>query len=201
MKNESNVKAWMFERKIDLAMKEVIYDDLDDGEKQTEEEVAHDRELAKKIDIAPFDDKIEVGQIRLLSGALTPQFDYPVHFVVLDTWTKGCYLVASFSPYSSPATMTELLFPDNPPMQRVVSLWNTASVHTQKIQKSWIIGNFSKTELDDLWSIFRHAMTGIEIDTRLMDRVGCNVKSVRDLRIVYMSEQVKLWSTFSPIEF
>jgi hypothetical protein len=97
--------------------------------------------------------------------------------------------------------MTELLFPDNPPMQRVVSLWNTTSVHTKKIQKSWIIGNFSKTDLDDLWSIFRHAMTGIEIDTCLMDRVGTNIKSVRDLRIAYMSEQIKLWSTFSPIKF
>lgn len=71
----------------------------------------------------PFDEKLEVGQIRLLS-----QLDRPTFVALMHTWGDEGFVVTPFSDYDDPATEQELRVTSSVPRLTILQCWNTRSL-------------------------------------------------------------------------
>ncbi|HUD04244.1 MAG TPA: hypothetical protein VMR73_02005 [Candidatus Paceibacterota bacterium] len=185
---------WLLAREIDLAsLKSSSIRKMD---KLLVEEYFD--EFAKK----PYDEEIRVGQIRLFSPQILPNCTRPVTFSVVANWDKTdgdeLKLIAPYGRYPEPAMPGE--FRTGRPFEyslcdpnfSVLCLWNSYTVPTDVLTKSWLIDVVKEDELDDAWEVWKHVSLGGELPTRLAERVGPQILSKFDPREAYQKEELDL---------
>ena len=140
--------------------------------------------------IAAFDDAPpQPGEIRLLSSLLLPACPRPLYAAVLAEWEQGLWLVSPYGRFSEPATPGELRTGRAAAALGVLCLWNTHSVPADVLQRSWLVEQMSRPELDDSWRVFQHALTGKELPASLHERVGPPILRNDDPRIEYQEQE------------
>ncbi len=145
---------------------------------------------ALSVPTHPYDSELEAGQIRLAAPAGSRAgFDF-LYFAVLKKWDGDTWLVAPFSRYSVPAIPGELAIKRDDTWLRAACLWNARTVPAATLQRSWVDAVLTEAEQADLWSVFRHVMTGETLVSKLLDRVGARVVKADDPRVEYQREEV-----------
>lgn len=148
--------------------------------------------------VAPFDKTEPVrGEVRLLSSRLLPGAKRPVYVLVLEDWEDGMKLVAPFGPLLEPATRSELKTGRSEFCLSVLCLWNVHSVPVSRLQWGWVVDQFSESELEEAWSVFRHAATGSPLNPELEERVGLPILDPEDPRTIYQNREFDLLSPLS----
>lgn len=136
--------------------------------------------LAAAVD--PYDSALEPGQIRILAPELTADPGNIPYVAVLESWEPGIWLVAPFSPYSTPATEGEMSTGLSPVGQRVLQCWNARTAAESVIARSRVAGTLPRGVLEDARALFRHAMSGAPLPESFSSVVGPPVLSEADPR-------------------
>ena len=154
--------------------------------------------------IRPFSEEPvpEVSQIRLLSPSLISGGRGPTYVAVLGNTGTGCYLVAPFSRFQTPALPFEILLRDSPAALSVLCLWNARSISAFVLSQSWCVSQLSEAELQDALAICNLADQSNSIPETLASRVGPPVCDLEDPRLEYMDEEGEMWReiVFFPAE-
>ena len=138
----------------------------------------------------PFDEALKIGQIRLLDPRMFAEVRRARYVAVIAGWGDDAYLAAPFGPFEVPATTTEWITGIPTSALSVLCLWNTRTLPSAILKRSWLVGELSLEQLADAWAVFRHAMTGVELDDRLLALVGCSITHPRDPRRLYQAEEL-----------
>ena len=145
---------------------------------------------------APFDGNVEPGQIRILSTEFVSG-DGALPFVaVLDRWMADLWLVAPFSPYSTPATPREMASGVRFAGRRVLQCWNARTAHESLVSKSRVVGVLGESVRKDALALFRHVASGIALPDSFKALVGPPVLSEADPRRNYLTESA---AAFAPL--
>lgn len=143
--------------------------------------------------VAPFDvEPLRLGEIRLLSSWLLPAAERPVYVAVLADWADELMLVAPFSPLSEPATTGEWKTGREAAGLAVLCLWNSHTVPTATLARSWIVDHLSEAERADAWTVFQHIATGKPLTGALTEQVGIPIADQDDPRLIYQREEAAL---------
>ena len=140
----STSTSWHREREIDLAIRGIETEPLPftvDGSLSADD---------------PHDVLVEAGQIRLLSG-LVGELPY---LAVLDRWMDDIWLVAPFSPYSSPATAAEVETGIDRGRLRVIQSWNARTAHGEILGHGYVAGCLDEGVRQAALDLFRRSMRG-----------------------------------------
>ncbi len=180
---------WFNERNEDIEMRQA-YPDF-----EFRLEVPKGVSLEPVLPVSPFNKGVAVGDIRTMDPVLFRVMPWaqPTSVAVIKEWSTDSFLVAPFSPYAEPATKTELLL-KRQDLEGVLCLWNTRTFSRSIIERSWKSNSLTEQEQEDVWEVFRHATTGVELSDRLLAQVGCPIIHPRDPRLKYQEEQTKLFS-------
>ena len=100
-------------------------------------------DILPKDSVAPMDDNIEIGQIRLLAPAASENMVFIVIVSITKDGNIGC---VPFGSLAEPATPDELLSERAIEVVRVYSLWNLREVSPNIVGKSWIVDLLDKPE-------------------------------------------------------
>src|ERR1019366_2114447 len=99
---------------------------------------------------------LAVGQIRLLRPNDAPGVDRPIYVALLQEAPPTAWQVVPFSRFAEPAVPGEWLTGRNEPPLRVLGLWNTRLLPAPAVQRSWLVGELSETELERAHNVWRH---------------------------------------------
>ena len=178
--------AWLSERNADLRLDSLPDEPLPftvDAER-----------LAAAV--APRDPAVEPGQIRILSPSLVAD-DFAFPFVaVLDRWMADLWLVAPFSPYSTPATPGEMASGVQFAGRRVLQCWNARTAHESLVSQSRVVGVLGESVRKDALALFRHIASGTALPESFQIRVGPPILSTADPRRAYLVESTE---RFAPL--
>ena len=119
-------------------------------------------DLLSEGSVAPMDDNIEVGQIRLLPPVASEGM---VFIVVVSITEDGDVSFVPFGSLAEPATPDELLSGCDKAVVRVYCLWNLRKVSSIIAGNSWIVDRLDEVERDRLL----RALDAIENDGCLPD--------------------------------
>lgn len=169
---------WLEERDIDKTLREHSNEPLP---------FSVDAERLGKI-AAPYDAKVEPGQIRILPTDLISDDTVFPYVAVLDRWMEDIWLVAPFSPYSFPATDGEMATGIPLVGQRVLQCWNARTAHECLIGKSYVMGALDEKVRNDALALFRHVSAGAELPADFSALVGSPILSKADPRSEYLVE-------------
>ncbi len=170
--------AWLAERDADLSLRSLSDDPLPftvDAER-----------LAAAT--APFDGTVEPGQIRILSPEFVSGDGAIPYVAVLDRWMEDMWLVAPFSPYSTPATPGEMASGVRFAGRRVLQCWNARTAHESLVAQSRVVGILGESVRKDALALFRHVASGIALPDSFKVLVGPPVLSKADPRRKYLAE-------------
>jgi len=145
--------------------------------------------------IKDFDKGLQVGQIRLLDPLIFEETRRPLYVALISEWDEDSFVTAPFGPFGDPATTTEWLTGRQTSALRVLCLWNVRTLPNEILNRSWLVDDLTQAELDDAWTVFRHASTGVDLEDRLLAKVGCPITHPRDPRLDYQVEEVRLFTT------
>jgi hypothetical protein len=153
-----------------------------------------------KLRSRPFDKRIRVGDIRVLSSTLiSSECLLPRYVAVIREWGPGTCLVAPYSYISEPAVTGELDTGRDHFSLANLELWNvviTPDYALHALQKSWKADELTLGEQEEAWAVFRHITTGDDLPDELTERVGPPIHVENDPRICYQDEET---STFMPL--
>ena len=174
----ARLDAWLAERNTDLALRSLPEEPLPF--------TVDAKRLAAAA--APFDKNVEPGQIRILSDKfVSGDADLPF-LAVLDRWMAALWLVAPFSPYSTPAAPGEMSSGIRFAERRVLQCWNARTAHEEIISQSYVMGSLDETVRKDALALFRHTMSGAELPADFSALVGTPILSKADPRCEYLAE-------------
>lgn len=171
---------WLFEREVDKALDANTGAPLPftiDAGRLTEAAAPHDR-------------VVKAGQIRILSPGLFSGNDALPYVAVLDRWLDDMWLVAPFSPYSAPATDTEMATGIPLAGQGVLQCWNARTAHDAIVRRSYAMGELDEKVRQDALALFRYAMTRTEFPAGFSAEVGAPIRAKADPRREYLAESV-----------
>ncbi|MCX8513174.1 MAG: hypothetical protein ORN83_15630, partial [Chthoniobacteraceae bacterium] len=120
-----------------------------------------------------------------------------VYVLVLGDWDDGLKLVAPFGPMLEPATRGELRTRREELSLAVLCLWNTHTVPVARLQWGWVVDQMHEDEIQEAWSVFKHAATGSPLNFQLEDRVGVPILNADDPRTIYQGAEFHLMSPLS----
>lgn len=130
---------------------------------------------------------ITPGQIRLLHPLPpTPSFDRPIYLAVLEKQTDGRFLVAPFSRFSTPAVPGELATRLDGIHVRVLCVWNSQTVETSTLSRSWVAGEVPADRIRLALELHRHAG-----NTSLESEIGPPLLHPLDPRHRYLAEEAE----------
>ena len=141
--------------------------------------------------VRPFDTNIKVGEIRMLSSELV-EADRPYYIAVIKEWDADMVLIAPYAPFPVPATQYELETGRDHFSLAVLECWNTRSILTQLLEKSWVVDKLSKQEMEEAFAVFSSSFTGRPLPKELEDRVGLPIVNPKDPRIQYQNQEMEL---------
>ena len=130
--------------------------------------------------VSPFDIFIKEGEIRLLS-----QTDKLTYCAVMPLDWKQCLLIP-FSHCENPATDQEMYATgaERGLFQQVLQLWNARTVHRTVLAKSWIAGELTEAEKDQI----RKLLTEDGSDD-MKALTGAPLLDMTDIRRIYMRQE------------
>lgn len=170
--------AWLSEREADRSLRSLPDDPLPftvDAER-----------LADAA--APFDGTVEPGQIRILSTEFVSGGDALPFVAVLDRWMADLWLVAPFSPYSTPASPGEMASGVRFAGRRVLQCWNARTAHESLVSRSRVVGVLGESARRDALALFRHVASGAALPDSFEALVGPPVLSEADPRREFLAE-------------
>lgn len=170
--------AWLAEREIDRSLRSLPDDPLPF--------TVDAKRLAAAT--APFDGNVEPGQIRILSTEFVSGEDAIPFVAVLDRWMADLWLVAPFSPYSTPATPGEMASGVRFAGRRVLQCWNARTAHESLVAQSYVAGTLDESVRSDALALFRHVTAGAPLPDSFAALVGAPVLSKADPRREFLAE-------------
>ena len=140
----------------------------------------------------PFNGDLREGQIRLLS-----QPSELTYAVLLRRGGENAFVVAPFSRFPSPATDEELktVF-DGGLYLRVLQVWNIRTALDATLQKSWLVGELPRQDIEDAWKVWEWTLGGSELAESILRRTGLPVSLSSDPRNQYMHEELEKFAAF-----
>lgn len=172
--------AWLRERDLDVYLRSQCDDPLP---------FSVDTDRLKKA-AAPHDKNVASGQIRVLSPNLISGNGSMPYIAVLDRWMEDIWLVAPFSPYSTPALTTEMTTGIPLAGQEVLQCWNARTAHESLIGRSYVMGSLDEIVRKDAIALFRHAMAGVALPSGFSAKVGVPIRAKADPRREYLAESM-----------
>lgn len=165
------------------------------GKSTPEEDAAARAECARLV--RPFDAGVEAGQVRLLWG-----IDSIAYALVVRKWDESSWLVLPFSPFSVPATDTELKArTDGGLGLRVLELWNAFSLETETVEKSWLVHTLSADETRDALDAWRWTVGVGELTEEQLARTGLPITNRRDPRVEYRKGEIAKFAKYLAEDF
>ncbi len=135
----------------------------------------------------PFDENLNVGQIRLLS-----QTERITYVVLLRRWEENSFVVLPFSAYNSPATEEEFLPEyDGGIFQRVLQIWNIRTLQDTTLKKSWLVDYLPQNDIDDAWRLWEASLGGMVVEDRLVEKTALPIYHSNDPRLEYKQMELK----------
>jgi hypothetical protein len=154
----------------------------------------------RALDLArPYDEEVEVRQIRLLGPTVAPDADRPICVAILGDTPDKLFLTAPFSRFGTPATPGEWLTGRDTAALRVLSIWNTRLFDSTYLKKSWLIGELSDAESAAAWEVFESQMAAQPMRNTLASQVGPPVVHPKDPRLLYQVEEAALFDAVAVV--
>lgn len=144
--------------------------------------------------VRPYDEQVEVHQIRLLGPTVAPDSDRPICVAILGDTPDKLFLTAPFSRFGIPATPGEWLTGRDTRALRVLSIWNTRLFDSNYLRESWLIGELTEAESAAAWEVFGFQMAAQPLPSTLASQVGPPVVHPRDPRLRYQAEEAALFA-------
>lgn len=170
--------------------------EVDEGDDEIVVTTTPEQDAAARAECArhcrPFDAKVEVGQVRVLSQ--TRELTYAL---VAHQWDARSWLVIPFSSYRAPATHQEILsLEDGGSGLRVLQLWNARSVDEALVADSWIAGTLSEEARTDVFGAWRAYMGAGTLTEDQLARTGLPIKQRDDPRWSYLDDALQNFAEF-----
>ena len=180
--------AWRREWLIDRKLREV-----DEQEAKELNSTPSSEPLPPSLfEVAPFDSDPVVGDILLFSRVHTPDFDFPLHAVVLNPDWADDGEIGSLAPISwmgEPATMHEYkCIQDLGPWRRVISCDLGFSAKWSRL-KFWKAGRLTKQDMLNAHEVFKSWISGSDLTAEIEARTcPVPIEDDDDPRIAYQDE-------------
>lgn len=176
------IGAWLDERSTDLERRRVkLPDDIAST-------WVDEKRLAESG--WSYDDRIEIGQIRILSKRFTGDDNAIPYVAVLERWQDDMWLVAPFSRYSYPATPGEMTTCIRNVGLRVIQAWNARTIQTELLAKSFAFGQLDESVVRDAAALFRNQLAGTNLPDGFSALRGPSIIMDADPRRDYISETI-----------
>ncbi len=180
------LQLWMEEWALDLSLRKALPTLI--NETTTANATLAPDLVANRV--RPYDQEIQLRQIRLLGPHLIQDADYPIYLAVLSRAPNGLFLSAPFSRFGIPATPGEWLTRRQAKPLRVLSLWNTRMFTTLQLKESWLVGELTESESAIAWEVFESQIAGESLSDSVAVEVGPPIFHPRDPRLQYQAEEV-----------
>ena len=176
---------WFYEREADFSWPE--------SSESTDEPCFVD---LKKLEQASgdYDGNIAAGQVRILSKRFTRTPEVVPFVVVLEKWEErvdgDMWLVAPFSPYSTPATSGEMTSGANLLWREVIQAWNARTIQDSLLEKSYLCGVLDEKTVREARALFRNQFAGTALPADFSAVRGSKVYMDGDPRREYLVEEI-----------
>jgi hypothetical protein len=149
------------------------------------EATAGDEPTAADLGIPAADPYAETepvpGEIRLFGPEKVPRAVRPFFVAVLGPWSRDMVAATPFSQWPVPALPGELLVAtDQPPLQRVLCVWNTRSLPIWSFHDSWSVGRLADEDLRAARKVFQSLVLGKPLTPELLARTGPNTPGIHE---------------------
>ena len=176
------IDAWLDERSTNLAQRRMkIPDDI--SSTMVDEKCLDEFR-------GTYDDKIEVGQIRILSKRFTKDGSVIPYVAVLERWQDDMWLIAPFSHYSYPATPGEMTTGIRNVGLRVIQAWNARTIQTELLTKSFAFGRLEDAVVREAAALFRNQLAGTKLPEVFSALRGPAIIINADPRREYIAETI-----------
>lgn len=176
------IDAWLDERLTDIEQRRVK---MPDGITSTG---LDEKRLAESK--GAYDDKIEVGQLRILSKRFTEDGNVIPYVVVLERWDDEMWLVAPFSHYSYPATPGEMTTGIRNVGLRVIQAWNARTVQGPLMEMSFLYGELDESIVREAAALFRNQLASTKLPEDFSALRGPAIIMDADPRRDYIAEAI-----------
>lgn len=146
------------------------------------------------------DASIIVGQIRILSSELvcSGSNGAPPYVIILSKWSDEQFLVAHFSPFSVPATETEMITGLNCIGLRVLQAWNIRNIPACLLKKSWLVKNADEEFLERSKALCHSVFTGDTLpDGFPSEKLGDRITEPNKLIEKYQKSEIERYQPLS----
>jgi hypothetical protein len=185
---------WYEEYEFDLATRAFIDADND----QTGEIPSLDSPRLKDA-IKPFDQTIETGQIRILSGRYISNPGQIPFIAVVSKWSGDSWLIIPFSRFCAPATQGEMETNSTFAFQKTLQVWNARTVHTLFLEKSWVFDRLGESVCQQAKDLFLNLTAGDALPQTFTARRGCSITNSMDLRRLYLEDEIEQFFPLSQL--
>lgn len=182
-KQEKALKRWFDEREMLLSL---LAEDEQLDKKSTE----------KTLQPEPFAKNIAEGDVLIL--AATDDFGEPMRFIyvaVLAEWPGREWLMAPFSPYSTPAARGEWSTGSEFIPLQTLCLWNARNLTFDQFSCCWKAGELTQQQCTDALDVFRYITRGIKPRPEVWDNMGAPIMDPLDERAIYQNEEARIFSS------
>lgn len=140
--------------------------------------------------IHKFDTNLKCGQIRLLADV-----ERITYVVLLHDQGDDTFVATSFSHYDFPATDQEMALNGRFGLYlNVLQIWNTRTLRSEILRKSWLCGTLSETVCRDAWTFWLSLTTGKKLPERILAASSTPIKDSNDIRLQYMQEERRVFA-------
>lgn len=147
------------------------------------------REIRSAV-IHKFDTNLKCGQIRLLADV-----ERITYVVLLHDQGDDTFVATSFSHYDFPATDQEMALNGRFGLYlNVLQIWNTRTLRSEILRKSWLCGTLSETVCRDAWTFWLSLTTGKKLPERILAASSTPIKDSNDIRLQYMQEERRVFA-------
>jgi hypothetical protein len=130
------------------------------------------------------------GQIRLMHP-IADSSESPLYVVVLDQNASGDWRVAPFSRFSEPAVPGEWLTGLDSAALRVLCLWNDRTVSTERLARSWVVGQMGEDVRMKALSICARLESGEAFPESIRHETGPPLRHPLDPRHEYLDDETE----------
>jgi len=147
------------------------------------------------IKIAPFDEDLAVGQIRMMPswGEGGPPLVLAILVERPPAAGDDRVLVAPFSKYPVPASPTEWLCRDHL-FYSTLSAWSTRFISRRVMSQSWVIDELDREERVAAKAVFKLAMFGENVPPALIPQTGLPIPDSDDPRVEFQEIENRRFS-------
>lgn len=140
--------------------------------------------------IHEFDTDLKCGQIRLLADV-----ERITYVVLLQRCGDDAFVTTAFSHYDFPATDKEMALKGRAGLYlNVLQIWNTRTLRSEILRKSWLCGTLSEAVCRDAWNFWLSLCSGKELPEHILAASGTPIEDDDDIRRQYMREEKQVFA-------